>query len=181
MKKLKTVLSLTLVLFFASLFVSSIYGQGSQRAPRPVVQDLNQMRIKALDLSDEQKEILKNLREAQGELQDQFREKTRILRQELEGLREDPEKNRARIENLQDELFNLRLEVMKVQYAHGKEIKKVFTTEQLEKMSMLRRLQMRRGPAMNRRAGGGQGRLRGYTRGPQRGVSMRSPLRRWRR
>ena len=181
MKKLKTVLSLTLVLFFASLFSPAVFGQGRQRAVRPSVLGSSQMRIKALDLSDEQMEMLKNLREAQGELQDQFREKARILRQELEGLREDPEKNRARIENLQDELFNLRLEVMKVQYAHGKEIRKVFTTEQLEKMSVLRRLQMRRGPAMNRRAGGGQGRLRGYTRGPQRGISRRSPLRRWRR
>lgn len=181
MKKLKTVLSLALVLFFASLFVSSVYGQDPQRARRPVVQDLNQMRLKVLDLSEKQKEILKSLREAQGELQVQFREKAKNFRQELEGLREDPEKNRARIENLQDELFNLRLELMKAQYAHGKEIKKVFTTEQLEKMSTLRRLQMRRGPAMNRRAGGGQGRLRGYTRGPQRGIPMRFSYSRWRR
>jgi Spy/CpxP family protein refolding chaperone len=179
MKKLKPVLLLTQVLFFASLFVPAIYGQGSQRARRPAVLDLNRMPIKVLDLSEKQKEMLKNLREAQRELQDQFREKSRNLREELEGLREDPGKNRARIENLQDELFNLRLEVMKNHYAYGKEIKKVFTTEQLEKLSMLRHLQMRRGPAMNSRAGR-QGRMRGNARGPQRGTSMRFP-RRWRR
>lgn len=179
MKKLKTVLLLTLVFFFVSLFVPAIYGQGQQRARRPAVLGSSQMAIKALDLSDEQKEMLKNMREEQRQLQDQFREKSSNLREELEGLREDPEKNRDRIENLQDELFNLRLEEMKTRYVHGKEIKKVFTTEQLEKISKFRRLQMRRGPAMNSRAGG-QGRMRGYARRPQRGSSMRFP-RRWRR
>lgn len=169
-----------LFLFFGSLCILPLHGQSPRRAKQPAPQPQNQMLLKALDLSEEQQESLKSLREAQRELQNQFREKARELRTEMEALGEDPVKNSDRIENLQDDLFNLRIEQMKSQHAHSKEIRKVFTTEQLEKLNLLRRFQMRRRQGMNR----GIGRLRGPRGnfpGPMRGRNMRSPIRRWRR
>lgn len=180
MKKSKAVLSLIVIIFFAGLCVAPIYAQAPQRSRRPAMQNQSQIPVKALDLSDDQMEALKNLREAQKEILNGIREKAQNLREELEGLRKDPEKNRALMENIQDELFNLRIEQMKSQYAHGKEIRKVFTPEQLEKMSLMRSIQMRRGQAMNRRSGG-QGRLRRFPLWNQRDFLIRPPLRRWRR
>lgn len=178
MKTKKMVLALTLVLFSMSLCVPFVNGQSPQKTRRPGFQNQTRPLIEILDLSDEQQEELKKLREAQQELQDQFREKARNFREELRKYQEDPENNRIQIENLQDELFNLRLEQMKSQYAHRKEIKKVFTEEQLEKISQIRRLQMQRRQAINR-SSFGQRRMRGYYRGPRRDGSMRSPV--WRR
>lgn len=178
MKRRNTVLSLSLFLFAYALLLTPLYGQGLHRARRPAVLRGGQIFDKTLGLSDEQRETLESLREAHMKLQEQFREKAENLRSELRGLREDLEKNRARIENIEDELFDLRIEQIKSQYAHSKEIKKALTAEQLEKLPLYRRFQMGRGPAMNR-AWGRQRGSRGQYPGTTRGRTMRPRIRRW--
>ena len=112
------------------------------------------------DLTDEQKEQLKNLRENQREVQEQFMGKTKNLHLELNELKKDSGANAGKIEQIQDEIFNLRIEQMKTSYLHQKEIKKIFTPEQLEKMSAMRAMSSPGRAMMNRRM-------------PQRNQSMR--------
>ncbi len=136
------------------------------------------------DLTDEQKEQLKKLRENQKEVQKQFMDKTKNLRLELNELKQDVEANSGEIENIQDGIFNLRIEQMKNAYNHQKEIKKVLTPEQLEKMSALRTRLTRGKAAMNRRVpqrsqmmkrgpNRGQGHIFGRTRFSRRGIVWR--------
>jgi len=151
MNKFKTVLAFTLVIFVMSLCVPAIFGQAPQRGRRPMMQNQPQARLNVPDLTDEQKEQLKNLRENQMEVQKQFMDKTKNLRLKLNELRQDVTANAIQIEKIQDSVFNLRVEQMKNAYLHQKEIKKIFTPEQLEKMSAMRaRPSMRGRAAMNR-------------------------------
>ena len=153
MNKLKTVLAFTLVIFVVSLCVPTLFGQVPQRSRRPMLQNQPRVGLNVPDLTDEQNEQVKNLREKQREVQEQFMDKTENLHLELNKLRQDPAANTAEIEKIQDEIFNLRIEHMKTAYMHQKEIKKIFTPEQLEKMAVLRtRSSLRGSVPMNRRA-----------------------------
>lgn len=138
MNKFKSALVITLVIFVISLLVPAVYGQMPQRGRRPMLQNQPQAAVDRLDLTDAQKEQLKQLRETQREIQKQFMEKTRNLQQELRELSQDAETNAAKIEKLRDEMFDLRVEQMKNAYAHQKEIRKVLTAEQLKIMNALR-------------------------------------------
>jgi len=151
MNKFKTVLVFTLVIFVVSLCVHSVFAQAPQRGLRPQLQNHPRAQLNILDLTDEQKEQLKNLRENQREVQNQFMGKTKNLRLELNELKQDAVANAVEIEKIQDEIFNLRIEQMKNAYMHRKEIKKVFNPEQLEKMSALRIRSTRGKAVMNRR------------------------------
>ena len=149
--KFKTVLAFTstLVIFVVSLCVPSLSAQGTLRARRPNMQNQSQKRLPALDLTDEQKELLKNLRENQRGMQQQFMEQTKDLNQKLNELKQNPADNATEIEKNQDAKFNLRIEQMKNAYIHQKEIRQVFTPEQLEKMSVMRK-RVSRGNGMTR-------------------------------
>jgi len=129
----------------------TIFAQSQQRGRRPLLQNQTREQLHVPDLTDEQKEQLKKLRENQKEVQKQFVDKTKNLRLELNELKQDAEANLGEIENIQDGIFNLRIEQMKNAYNHRKEIKKVFTPEQLEKMSALRTRSTRGKAKMNRR------------------------------
>ncbi len=152
MKKFKTstVLAFTLVIFVVSLCVPSIFGQVPQRGRRPMLQNQTRSQLHAPDLTDEQKEQLKNLRENQREIREQFMGKTKNLHLELNELKQDAVANAVKIEKIRDEIFNLRIEQMKNAYIQRKEIKKVFTPEQLEKMSAMK-TKLQRGRAMSNR------------------------------
>lgn len=152
MNKFKTVLVFTLVIFVVSLCVPSIFGQALRRGRRPMKQNQSRANLYVPDLTDEQKEQLKNLRENHMEIQKQFMDKTKNLRLELNELKQDVTANAAEIEKIQDELFNLRIDRMKNSYMHQKEIKKIFTPEQLEKMSAMRVRSIRGRAGMNRGA-----------------------------
>jgi Spy/CpxP family protein refolding chaperone len=187
--KVKTVLAFTstLVIFVVSLCVPTLFGQGTLRARQPMMQNQSQERLPALDLTDEQKEQIKNFREDQREMQQQFMEKAKNLNQKLNELKQDPAANAIEIEKIQDAKFNLRIEQMKNGYMHQKETRKVFTPEQLEKMSVIRQ-RASRGRAMMRKRvpqrsqmrargqnrGSGQGRItqRNRSRTSQRGKSI---------
>lgn len=166
MFKFKTVLAFTLVIFIVSLCVPSVFAQAPQRGRRPQLQNHPRAQLNILDLTDEQKEQLKNLRENQREVQKQFMDKTKSLRLDLNELKQDAVANSGEIEKIQDEIFNLRIEQMKNAYMHKKEIKKMFTPEQLEKMSVLRTRSTRGKAVMNRRA---PQRNQFMKRGPNRG------------
>jgi len=77
--------------------------------------------------------------------------RTKNLRLELNKLKQDSGANSGETEKIQDEIFNLRIEQMKNAYMHQKEIKKIFTPEQLEKVSALRTRSSRGRAMMNRR------------------------------
>lgn len=177
--KTSTVLAFTLVIFVASLCVPSIFGQAPQRGRRPMLQNQTRAQLQAPDLTDEQKEQLKNLRENQREIQEQFMGKTKNLHLELNELKQDAVANAVKIEKIQDEIFNLRIEQMKNAYMHRKEIKKVFTPEQLEKMSVLRtRSQQGRAMRNRRMSQRNQSMRRGQKRGREQMFGRRSFFRR---
>jgi len=151
MNKIKTVLAFTLVIFVMSLCVPAVFGQAPQRVRRPMVQNQPRQELNVPGLTDEQKEQMKILRENQMEVQKQFMDTTRNLNLKLNELRQDPAANAAEIEKIQDTVFNLKIEQMKKTYQHQKEIKKIFTPEQLEKRPALRARSPLRGAAvMNR-------------------------------
>ena len=151
MKKIKTVLAFTLVIFVVSLCVPALFGQAPQRVRRPMMQNQPQDRLPVPDITDEQREQLNNLRENQREVQKQFMDKTRNLNLKLNELRQDAAVNAGEIETIRDTIFNLKIEQMKNAYLHQKEIKKIFTPEQLERMSAMRARSPMRGRAtMNR-------------------------------
>lgn len=183
--KIRTVLAFTLVIFVVSLCVPSIFGKAPQRGRRPMLQNQTRAKLHAPDLTDVQKEQLKNLRENQREIQEQFMGKTKNLHLELNELKKDTAANAVKIEKIQDEIFNLRIEQMKNAYLQRKEIKKVFTPEQLEKMSALRTRLQRGRAVMNRRMPQrNQSMRRGQQRGRGQMFGRRSSFRRgiiWRR
>lgn len=165
--KIRTVLAFTLVIFVVSLCVPSIFGKAPQRGRRPMLQNQTRAKLHAPDLTDVQKEQLKN------------------LHLELNELKKDTAANAVKIEKIQDEIFNLRIEQMKNAYLRRKEIKKVFTPEQLEKMSALRTRLQRGRAVMNRRMPQrNQSMRRGQQRGRGQMFGRRSSFRRgiiWRR
>jgi len=167
MNKFKTVLAFSLVIFAVGFCVHPIFGQAPQRARRPLMQIQARERLPVPDLTDEQQEQLKKLRENQREVQEQFMDTIKDLNQKLYELRQDPAANAIEIEKIQDTLFNLKIEQMKKAYQHRKEIKKIFTPEQLEKMSALpMRSPLRGRAALNRRFPRGNRALgRGLSRG----------------
>lgn len=151
--KTSTVLAFTftLVIFVVSLCVPTLFAQGVQRGRRPMLQNQSRERLPVPDLTDEQKEQLKNLRESQRGVQKQFMDKTKNFRSELIELKQDSLANSGEIEKIHDEIFNLRIEQMKIAYMNQKEIRKIFTPEQLENMSALRTRDSRGRTRMNRR------------------------------
>lgn len=149
--KTSTVLAFTLVIFVVSFSVPTLFGQDVQRGRRPMLQNQSRAKLNAPDMTDEQKEQLKNLRESQREVQKHFMDKTKNLRSELIELKQDSLANSGEIEKIHDEIFNLRIEQMKIAYTSQKEIRKIFTPEQLEKMSALRTRLSRGRATMNRR------------------------------
>lgn len=93
--KIRTVLAFTLVIFVVSLCVPSIFGKAPQRGRRPMLQNQTRAKLHAPDLTDVQKEQLKN------------------LHLELNELKKDTAANAVKIEKIQDEIFNLRIGQMK--------------------------------------------------------------------
>ncbi|MFC2168507.1 Spy/CpxP family protein refolding chaperone [Acidobacteriota bacterium] len=184
MNKFKTVLAFTLVIFVVSLCVPSLFSQEPQRGRRPLMQNQSRANLNAPDMTDEQKEQMKNLRENQREVREQFLEKTKNLHIELRKLKQDSVENANEIERIQDAIFDLRIEQMKNAYIHQKEIKNVFTPEQLEKMSAMRTRSLRGRGAMNERVtqrkqimrrgqSRGRERMSGRNRSFQRGLMWR--------
>lgn len=118
---------LSIFLCFSPPFV-----RAQEKAPEDVKRSLPQE--KGLDLTEAQKEQLKGLRQKWQNERRAFQDAMQSQAEELRGLMKDPEANAEKIENLRDEMFNLRLEQQKKAYQHRKEVRKVFTPDQLKKM-----------------------------------------------
>jgi len=71
MTKFKTVLAFTLVIFVVSLCVPTLFGQVPQRGRGQMMQNQSRATLYVPDLTDEQKEQLKNLKENQRKAQEQ--------------------------------------------------------------------------------------------------------------
>lgn len=133
MKSMKGVFVLGLLFFCFLFFVPNIYSQGQQESQKGIV-----AREKLLNLTDAQKTQLQNLRKKWQEERKELREKMRVKRNELRDMMKDPKADRGKTENLRDEIFEIRLSFMKNSYLHRKEVRNVFTPEQLEKLTKIR-------------------------------------------
>ena len=189
MRKMKSVLVAALLVFSVQVFLSPVYAETPQEKKEP--EKVTSEKRNFLDLTEDQKNKLEELRKAQRESMVMFKEKVNILGKELRELSKDPQANAEKIEKLRDEMFNLRIDRMKKSYLHQKEIRKVYTPDQLQKMSKLRmKRSIRRG--FDQRFRGRTGVMRGRRQG-LRGMrfpfdrirNLRSPSRlfknRWRR
>ena len=132
----KYVMSSALIFLFLgfTLFPGGVSGQDQRRPGRMMGRDVPFMLEKLLDLTLEQKEKIEEMREKRLEERWNFQEKLRKMRLELDKLLDDPEADEKKIEGLIDEMAILRADRFKGFLRHKKEIRKIFTPEQLEKI-----------------------------------------------
>jgi Spy/CpxP family protein refolding chaperone len=137
-------------------------GQARIERPRPLAD---------LGLTPEQEKALQDLRKARLEESRAFRDEMAKLRDEMRGLAEDPDANRARIESLIDKRAGLLAAREKSALRARSARNKIFTPEQLEKLKTFRP----RAGFRARLAGRG---VRGPARLGARAAALRQDLRR---
>jgi len=147
----------------------------------------------ALGLTPDQEKALEAFRQARREESRAFRDEMAKVRQEMRGLAEDPQANRAKMEALIDRTSKLRADREKSALRAGVERGKIFTPEQLQKLKAWRgRLADRAGLARGRGGAAfgpmgfrGPGRIGGQRLAPGRMARLRAlrhrALWRWRR
>lgn len=118
-----------LVLFIFALIPLLGYGQP---------QDQSRRFERFLDLTPDQEAKLEELRKSAGEERQVHFEKMRKLREDMREAMKDPEANEAKINRLIDEMSGLRAERMKRGLARTREMRKMLTPEQREKLAKLR-------------------------------------------
>jgi Spy/CpxP family protein refolding chaperone len=116
-------------LFVFSLIPLFAYGQPQDRPGRFE---------EFLNLTAEQKAKLEESRKSRTEEREVQFEKMRQLRKEFREAMRDPEANESKINGLIDEMSKLRANQMKQGLARHREMRKVLTPEQQEKLSRLR-------------------------------------------
>jgi Spy/CpxP family protein refolding chaperone len=137
---------LALVLFVFALIPLLGYSQPQDRPGR-----FEQF----LELTPEQKAKLEEFRKSGAEERQAHFEKMRKLREDMREAMKDPEANEGKINGLIDEMSKLRADEMKRGLARTREMKKIFTPEQQEKLAKMRdRMADRRGSRFFR---GGRG------------------------
>ncbi len=148
------VLFMTLILFFLSftIFPPNAQGQEEKKPEKKVSQDHPSGRGDFLDLTPEQKSKLKEFRKKRQEERKESMENMRAVRKELRELMRDPEANEKKILGIYDQLAKLRSNRFKKSVQHRKEIKKILTPEQWEKLEKhKKRIARRRGRFTGRR------------------------------
>jgi Spy/CpxP family protein refolding chaperone len=127
-----------------------------------------------LELTPEQKAKIEEFRKSGVEERQAHFEKMRKLREDMREAMKDPEANKGKINGLIDEMSRLRADRMKRGLARTREMKKIFTPEQQEKLAKLRdRMADRRGARFFR---GGRGWERpGWQRRPFSDFGRRHP------
>ena len=139
-------LKLALVLFVFALIPLFGYAQPRDRPGRFG---------EFLDLTPEQRAKLEEFRKSGAEERQAHFEKMRKLREDMREAMKDPEANESKLNGLIDEMAKLRADRMKRGLARTREMKKIFTPEQQEKLAKLRdRMDHRRGDRFSR---GGRG------------------------
>ncbi|MDD8016384.1 MAG: Spy/CpxP family protein refolding chaperone [Acidobacteriota bacterium] len=136
-----------LVFFFALAFNSS--GQARTDKTKTEKRPLEAFARNELNLTPEQETRLEELRKARREDNMAFRDKMVKARTAFREGVNDPKADGGKVDALIDEMAKLRAEHMKSGLRHRREVEKVFTPEQMEKLKALR----------------GAGRERGFMRG----------------
>lgn len=134
-------LSVALVILFLgfTLFAEDGSGQTWRGKGRMVGRDGPCLLEKFLDLTPEQKKKLEEMREMRFEQGQNFQDKLRKMRLDLGKLMEDPEADEKKMEALIDEMAKLRADHFKGSLRHKREMRKIFTPEQLEKIDSTRK------------------------------------------
>jgi len=148
------VLFMTLILFFLSftIFPPSAQGQEAKKPEKKVSRDHRSGREDFLDLTPEQKSKLEEFRKKRQEERKESMKNMRAVRKELRELMRDPEANEKKILGIYDKLAKFRSDRFKKSVQHRKEIKKILTPEQWEKLEKLKkRMARRRGRFMGQR------------------------------
>lgn len=91
-----------------------------------------------LNFTPEQKTKLEERRKARQEERQAFREQMRNLRADLREAMKDPQADEKKIDALIDEMTRLRATRLKSSLRQSREIRKIFTPEQLEKLEKFR-------------------------------------------
>lgn len=138
MRKVVNFTALIVVFLSFSLFPIQAYGQSPEIPEKEVVGEHRPERGNLLDLTPEQREKLKELRDAQREQNKAFFEEMRKLRLEMRELMNESEANEKEIKTLYDKIATLRAEQFSRSLEQKKAIRKILTPEQLEKLEKFR-------------------------------------------
>jgi Spy/CpxP family protein refolding chaperone len=148
------VLFMTLILFFISftIFPPSAQSQEAKKPEKKVSRDHPSGWGGFLDLTPEQISKLEEFRKKRQEERKESMKNMRAVRKELRELMGDPEANEKKILGIHDKLSKFRSDRFKKFVQHRKEIKKILTPEQWEKLEKFKkRMAQRRGKFMRRR------------------------------
>lgn len=139
MKRYAVSAALVILFLGFTLFPEESSGQVGRRQGRMMGRDGPHLLERFLDLTPEQKKKLEEMREMRlGERQN-FRDKLGKMRLELGKLMDDPEVDEKKMEALIEEMAKLRTDHFKGSLRHRKEVRKIFTPEQLEKIDSARK------------------------------------------
>ncbi len=150
----KYVLFMAVILFFLSftLFPPDAQGQEAKKPEKKVSRGYARPRGISLDLTAEQKSKLEEFRKKRQEESKASRENIRAIQKELRELMRDPEANEKKILEIYDKLAKFRSDRFKKSVQHRKELKKILSLEQWEKLEKARKRMARtRGKFMRRR------------------------------
>ncbi len=175
-----------LVLVALAAFGLSLFAQDQAAAPapgkseKPAFQGPLARAKEALKLTPEQETKLKEFHKARQAENKSFAEQMKKYRSDLQALRKDDKADPNKVNGLIDQMFKLQADRAKAQFKNRKDMEKIFTPEQLQKLKNGRSMFM--GPG---RMGGFMG---GFMAGPMggpggmgfgRGMMMRGPLMRF--
>jgi len=152
----KNVIVSCAVLGFLALLISPLAAQEEPvRPPRPGFGAEEGFFQRWLDLTPEQEAKLKDMRAAHFEESKALLEKLRQQREDLRLAMGDPKADQKKIEALVDEVHGLMAAQMKARLKFRKDMEKILTPEQLEKLknARFRMEKMRRGGRFMRRPG----------------------------
>jgi Spy/CpxP family protein refolding chaperone len=177
MKKYFAVISIVVL----AAFGLSAFAQDKAAAPAPNKQENPGVRgplarIKEnLQLTPDQEAKLKEFQKIRQTEAQAFAERMKKIRTDMQTLRKDDKADPAKVDGLIDQMFKLQAERAKAQFKNRKDVEKIFTPEQLQKMKNGRERFM--GGFMGGFMPGPGG--RGMRRGMGRGMMMRGPMMRF--
>ncbi len=150
----RCVLFMTLILFFlgSTIFIPIAHSQEPKKPEKNVSCDYPSTWEEYLDLTPEQKSKLDELRKKRRAERKESMKNMRAVRKDLRELMRDPEANEKKILEIFDKQAKFRSDRFKKSVQNRKEIKKILTSEQWEKLEKLKkRMARRRGRFMGRK------------------------------
>ncbi len=156
------VMAFIIVFLYFSLFPFGLFGQETIRPEEVITGDYPVDSENFLDLTPEQESKLKEFRKMRQEERREFQSKMREVRKKMAPMMRDPEANEKAIQGLYQEIAKLRSGHLTQVIMHKKEIKKILTPEQLEKLEKAKKkIEQRRRFQRNRSIGRGGSSRRG--------------------